>query len=133
MFRISACVCAFFLLACCVLPMAAQPPAGAANATLLPPLATIYYGCVNNSTGAIRIVNKTTSCKSSEHKIHWDQTGPTGPPDRKENRENRESRDHRDLRAPKGQKDRKDPLGFPWATLGQVTPEALSSVPTRAP
>jgi hypothetical protein len=51
MFRISACVCAFFLLACCVLPMAAQPPAGAANATLLPPLATIYYGCVNNSTG----------------------------------------------------------------------------------
>ncbi len=29
MFRMSVCVCAFFLLACCVLPMAAQPRAAA--------------------------------------------------------------------------------------------------------
>jgi hypothetical protein len=77
MFRISVCACSLFLIACYVLPMAAQPPA-ADNAALLP-AATIYYGCVNNSSGAIRIVSKTTTCKSTEHKIHWDQTGPQGP------------------------------------------------------
>jgi hypothetical protein len=79
MFRLSARICALFLLACCVLPTAAERPSGAANPTLLPPSAPIFYGCVNNSTGAIRIVTKATTCKSTEHKIHWDQTGPQGP------------------------------------------------------
>jgi hypothetical protein len=75
MFRISVCVCAFLLLACCALPMAAQQQAGSA---ILPPAVT-FYGCVNNSTGAIRIVQLATACKSTEHKIHWNQVGPQGP------------------------------------------------------
>jgi Collagen triple helix repeat (20 copies) len=77
MFRISVGACVFFLVACCVLPMAAQPSAASDNVNLPP--ATTFYGCVNNSTGAIRIVTKSTTCKSSEHKIHWDQVGPQGP------------------------------------------------------
>jgi hypothetical protein len=81
MFRMSVCVCvcAFFLLACCVLPMAAQPRA-AALASVDFPTATTFYGCVNNTTGAIRIVSSSTVCKSTEHKIHWNQVGPKGPP-----------------------------------------------------
>ncbi len=77
MLRISVFVCAFFLLACCVLSMAVQPPAASAS-EIVPP-ATTFYGCVNNSTGAIRIVQSFTSCKSTEHKIHWNQVGPKGP------------------------------------------------------
>jgi len=38
-----------------------------------------YYGCVTNSTGAIRIVSSTTTCKTTEHKIQWNDPGPTGP------------------------------------------------------
>ena len=78
MFRISVCICAFFLLACCVLPMAAQPSAASADAILQPAVVT-YYGCVNNSTGGIRIVSKATVCKATEHKISWNQVGPRGP------------------------------------------------------
>jgi hypothetical protein len=77
MFRISVLVSAFFLLACCVLPATAQPTAvesGVAN-----PLATTIYGCVNNTIGTVRIVSATTNCKSTEHKIHWNQVGPQGP------------------------------------------------------
>jgi hypothetical protein len=77
MVRIRICVVALFLLACCVLPMAGQPKAQASSVDM--PLATTYYGCVNNTSGAIRIVSKTTACKSTEHKIHWDQLGPQGP------------------------------------------------------
>jgi hypothetical protein len=76
MFRTSVCMCALFLIACC-LPSVAQPSAASANDQL--PTATIYYGCVNNTTGDIRIVSKSTVCKSTEHKINWDQTGPKGP------------------------------------------------------
>jgi len=76
MYRISVCVCAFFLLACCVLPLAAQPTAVELG---FAPTSTTFYGCVNNSSGAIRIVTSSTVCKSSEHKIHWNQVGPKGP------------------------------------------------------
>jgi len=44
-----------------------------------PQAVVTYYGCVNNSTGAIRVVSKTTVCKSTEHKIQWNQVGPQGP------------------------------------------------------
>jgi len=44
------------------------------------PMVTTYYACVNNSTGAIRIVTSGTTCHSNEHKIHWNQVGPQGPP-----------------------------------------------------
>lgn len=45
-----------------------------------PLLAVTYYGCVDNTTGAVRIVSKATVCKATEHKIHWDQEGPQGTP-----------------------------------------------------
>jgi hypothetical protein len=45
--------------------------ANAANVT--------YYACVNKSTGAVRIVSKTTVCKSTENKIMWNELGPAGP------------------------------------------------------
>jgi hypothetical protein len=77
MFRISVTVCALFVLACCVLPVAAQPPASSGSA-ILPPAAVIY-GCVNNTSGAVRIVQSFTVCKATEHKIHWNQVGPQGP------------------------------------------------------
>src|SRR5271168_1275119 len=78
MYRNSVYVRAFCLLLCCVLAIALQPTAAASDIPNVP-ASTIYYGCVTNSTGAIRIVSKTTTCKSTEHKIHWDQTGPQGP------------------------------------------------------
>lgn len=78
MYRKSVFARAFSLLACCALAMAFQPSAAAAD-TANPPVVTIYYGCVTNATGAIRIVGKTTVCKTTEHKIQWDQTGPVGP------------------------------------------------------
>lgn len=74
MFRFTVSLCLFSLLACTALLMIAQP-AAAANV----PAATIYYGCVTTATGAIRIVTASTTCKTTEHKIQWDQTGPQGP------------------------------------------------------
>jgi hypothetical protein len=38
-----------------------------------------YYACVNKSTGAVRVVSKTTVCKSTENKIMWNEIGPAGP------------------------------------------------------
>jgi hypothetical protein len=38
-----------------------------------------FFGCVTNSTGAIRIVSSTTTCKTTEHKIQWNNPGPIGP------------------------------------------------------
>jgi hypothetical protein len=61
---------------------------------------TTYYGCVNNSTGAIRIVSKSTTCKSTEHRINWNQAGPQGPP------------------GPKGPKGAAGPKGPPGMSLG---------------
>jgi len=44
-----------------------------------PNTTTIYYACVNNTTGAITIVSKSTVCKTGYHKIQWNQQGPAGP------------------------------------------------------
>jgi hypothetical protein len=78
MFRIVGCVCLFLLLASCVVPMAAQTAAATSGSVAMPTVAT-YYGCVDNTTGAISIVSKTTVCQSAEHKISWNQVGPRGP------------------------------------------------------
>jgi hypothetical protein len=43
-----------------------------------PPAVVTIFSCVNNTTGAIRIVSNTTVCKSTEHKIEWNQKGPRG-------------------------------------------------------
>jgi hypothetical protein len=71
MFRIRVRGGLLFLVAGVVLLIGAQVPASAATVT--------YYACISNSSGAIRIVTKSTTCKSSEHKIQWNQTGPEGP------------------------------------------------------
>jgi hypothetical protein len=71
MFRISVRGCLFFLVAGVVLLIFAQVPASASTVT--------YYACINNTSGAIRIVTKSTTCKTGEHKIQWNQTGPEGP------------------------------------------------------
>jgi Collagen triple helix repeat (20 copies) len=57
---------------------AAQQPAAPASGIQSPAVVT-FFGCVNNTTGAIRLVSNTTVCQSSEHKIHWNQKGPQGP------------------------------------------------------
>ena len=44
-----------------------------------PPAVVTIFSCVNNTTGAIRIVSNTTVCKSTEHKVEWNQKGPRGP------------------------------------------------------
>src|SRR5215471_18020943 len=38
-----------------------------------------YYACVTNSTGAIKVVGKTTVCGAGKHKISWNNIGPRGP------------------------------------------------------
>jgi hypothetical protein len=76
MLRITISLCLLALL-CGALLVTAQPAAAAANGVL--PAGTIYFGCVTTATGAIRIVTASTTCKSTEHKIQWDQTGPQGP------------------------------------------------------
>jgi hypothetical protein len=48
MFRIKVCAVAFFLLACCVLPMAAQQPAAASANTAVPPM--VHFGGVLTET-----------------------------------------------------------------------------------
>jgi hypothetical protein len=53
-------------------------PATSANGIQSPAVVT-FFGCVNNTTGAIRIVSKTTVCQSSDQEIHWNQKGPQGP------------------------------------------------------
>jgi hypothetical protein len=40
----------------------------------------VYYACVANKTGAIRIVSKSARCPAHQRKISWDRTGPQGPP-----------------------------------------------------
>jgi hypothetical protein len=64
------------LVVCCFLLVAGQRP------VLAQPLATTtvvtFYACVDNSSGAIRIVSKTDVCKTTEHKISWNQLRPKG-------------------------------------------------------
>jgi hypothetical protein len=50
MFRISVCVCAFLLLACCVLPMAAQQPAAASANVAVPPMVN-FSGVLTDVNG----------------------------------------------------------------------------------
>jgi hypothetical protein len=48
---------------------------------LAPPLATAQQirGCVQNSTGSVRIIAATDTCKNSETLTTWSITGPAGP------------------------------------------------------
>jgi hypothetical protein len=115
MFRINVSVCAFFLA--CVLPVAAQPQAASANANLSPASVT-YYGCVSNSTGDIRIVSKTTTCKATEHKINWNEVGPRGPQGNQGNQGPRGPQGQQGPQGPQGPQGSQRPQGPPGISLG---------------
>lgn len=108
MFRISVGVCALFLLACCAVLIAPRQSASASQVSPSPFVVT-YYACVNNSTGAIRIVSKTTTCKSTEHKINWNEVGPKG------------------ARGPQGPEGPAGPQGPPGMSLGYSTSAVVNS------
>lgn len=42
--------------------------------------ATIYYACVNNSSGTIKMVAASTTCGNNEVRVEWNQQGPAGVP-----------------------------------------------------
>ena len=69
-------ICSFLVLVFSVLPVAAQQ--AAPSTKVIQPQAVNIFGCVNNATGAVRVVNNNTVCKATEHKIHWNQIGPRG-------------------------------------------------------
>ncbi len=113
MFRISIGVSAFVVLACCILRLAAQPAAASAGG-ILPP-ATKIYGCVNNTSGAVRIVQSFTPCKSTEHKIHWNQVGPQGP------------QGPQGTQGPQGQQGPQGPQGPPGVSVGYSSLDVAGS------
>jgi hypothetical protein len=58
---------------------AAALAAGAIPAIAAATTSTVtYYACVTHSTGAIKIVGKTTVCGAGKHKISWNNIGPRG-------------------------------------------------------
>ena len=44
-----------------------------------PSSAQVIYGCVQRSSGQLRIVGGLTDCRAAESGISWNTTGPTGP------------------------------------------------------
>jgi hypothetical protein len=38
----------------------------------------VIYGCYSSATGQLRVISDTTSCRSSETAISWNQVGPAG-------------------------------------------------------
>lgn len=39
---------------------------------------TTHYACVNNRSGAVKIVSAEVACHKNEHKISWNNIGPEG-------------------------------------------------------
>ena len=58
-----------------VLGVSAVAGALAASASSDP----VYFACVNNSTGLVRVVLKNQACNASEYRISWNSRGPRGP------------------------------------------------------
>ena len=44
-----------------------------------PSSAQVIYGCVQRSSGQLRIVGSLADCRAAESGISWNTTGPTGP------------------------------------------------------
>jgi hypothetical protein len=40
----------------------------------------VYYACVNNSSGTIKMIAADTDCQKNWTKIEWNRTGPPGSP-----------------------------------------------------
>src|SRR5439155_3628680 len=51
---------------------------GLAYATI-PDSSGIIYGCYGNKTGALRVIDSSSSCTSKETPISWNQQGTSGP------------------------------------------------------
>jgi hypothetical protein len=49
------------------------------GANLASAQATVYYACVNNSSGEIKMVAADAQCNRNWTKIDWNQIGPQGP------------------------------------------------------
>jgi len=47
-----------------------------ASAAALKDSGTVYHGCVDKTTGMLRVAN---ACRADEQAISWNQTGPQGP------------------------------------------------------
>jgi hypothetical protein len=75
-----------------------------------PPLVTTYYGCVNNTTGAIRIVSKSTAVSQLSTRFNGTKSDRGGLKDR------RASKDLQGHKASKVLGDPRDLQEFPWAT-----------------
>jgi hypothetical protein len=75
MFRFN--VSGILILFLSTLPMAASQSATSTD-EIHPAAVATLFACVNNNTGAIRIVESFTTCKATEHKIQWNQKGPRG-------------------------------------------------------
>jgi hypothetical protein len=41
---------------------------------------TVYYACVNQNNGLLKMVNEAKECQKHEVKISWNQVGPKGDP-----------------------------------------------------
>jgi hypothetical protein len=41
---------------------------------------TVYYACVNNSSGTIKMISATATCGQNEIRVEWNQQGPQGLP-----------------------------------------------------
>ena len=72
MFRIY-CLCTLILIALSATAIAETSVINSQQAVVT------IFACVNNSNGATRIVDSTTTCLAGEHKTHWNQQGPRGP------------------------------------------------------
>jgi Collagen triple helix repeat (20 copies) len=107
-------VCTVLLLAFSVLPIAAQQEPPSANGIQSPAAVTIF-GCVNDTTGAVRIVSSNTVCKATEHKIHWNQVGPRGP---QGNQGNQGPRGSVGPQGPQGSQGPQGPQGPPGTSAG---------------
>jgi hypothetical protein len=79
------------------------------------PMAVTYYACINNSTGEIYLVGKTTSCKTGEHKISWNEVGQRGP------------------QGPPGQQGPPGPQGPPGMSFGNFANNPTQTVLTTNP
>src|ERR1700733_179241 len=103
-------VCTVLLLAFSVLPIAAQQAAPSANGIHSP--AVTIFGCVNDTTGAVRIVSSSTTCKATEHKIQWNQVGPRGPQGNQGNRGPQGPQGPQGAQGPQGPQGQQGPSGI---------------------
>jgi len=113
MFGNNICGCTVLLLILSVLPVSAQQAERSTSA--IQPAAVTFFGCVNNATGIVRIVDSNTVCKATEHKIQWNQAGPRGP---QGEQGNQGARGPQGPQGPQGQQGLQGQQGPPGMSVG---------------